>query len=160
AAVTWLAGITEQVSFADRAPAAAAVNIAFTHRGLARLGLEPGALEEFPEAFRLELEDTARRAHRLGDEGESAPVHWRWGKPENGVDALLLLYAADVEGVSRLRAEHEKRAVESGLKVVQALPAATFREPFKEPFGFADGISQPAILCLGDHDDSERPLAT
>lgn len=53
----------------DRAP----INIAFSHTGLAALGLAQDVLDAFPEAFR---DGMAARAARLGDTGPSAPENW------------------------------------------------------------------------------------
>src|SRR5439155_13262805 len=143
-------------------------NVAFTHTGLKKLGLEPRALAEFPDPFQSHLGNTEsdlghteRRAHRLGDEGESAPVHWDWGNTRNIVDVLVLLYAADPQVLADLLTEHQGQASAGGLEVVGTpLRAATFRYPFKEPFGFVDGISQPSIDRIQAGDVSERPIAT
>ena len=48
-------------------------SLAYTWRGLEKLRLDPETLASFPEAFR---EGMARRAHRLGDDGPSAPENW------------------------------------------------------------------------------------
>lgn len=60
-----------QAGFAlyDKSP----TTIAFTHAGLASLGVDPDTLASFPAAFR---EGMAARAERLGDTGTSGPTHW------------------------------------------------------------------------------------
>ncbi len=51
----------------------ASVNMAFTFRGLVRLGLPTRTLRAMPDAF---IDGMARRAHLLGDTGVSAPSAW------------------------------------------------------------------------------------
>mgnify|MGYP003443210782 CR=1 FL=1 len=58
-----------------------AVNVAFTHAGLAALGLEPGVLDSFPEDFRQGMR---ARAPLNGDVGLNAPEHWDAAWQERG----------------------------------------------------------------------------
>ena len=162
AAARWLDWVADQTWFAADIPTTVAVNVAFTYAGLVKLGLEPRALAEFPEPFRSDPQGAGRRAHRLGDEGQSAPFSWAWGNVDNTVDVLVMLYAAEPKTLADLLDAHQKQATCAGLEVVEGTPlrAATFQDPFKEPFGFADGISQPSIDRVHTNADSERPIAT
>ncbi len=73
------------------------LNIAFTHAGLAALGLSPAALNTFPEEFRLGMAD-ATRARILGDSGASAAENWELGGPQQEpIHALLILNAQSEE---------------------------------------------------------------
>src|SRR5687767_8571692 len=62
------------------------LNIAFTHTGLAALGLPAASLTTFPEEF---VEGAVARAERIGDTGLSAPEHWKGGLSGHDVHALL-----------------------------------------------------------------------
>src|SRR5690606_22458476 len=71
-----------------------ALNIAFSHAGLARLGLASGALEQFSHEFQEGMV-TPHRSRILGDHGANAPDDWEWGGPNNAeVHIVLLLYAS------------------------------------------------------------------
>jgi Dyp-type peroxidase family len=163
ACAQWLEWIATQVCYVagehnDIRPTA--VNVAFAHSGLDKLGLERRALDEFPDTFRTDGLSAESRAHRLGDEGDSSPERWTWGNEDDPVDVLVLLYAVDAAALANHLTEHRRRAVENGLQVVTTLPAASFGPPFKEPFGFVDGISQPAIDQIDLAVDGERAIAT
>ena len=67
------------------------LNVAFTHDGLAALGLPERLLRSFPAAFR---EGMAARAALLGDTGTSAPEHWDPGLGNGQVHAAFSIYAA------------------------------------------------------------------
>src|SRR5580658_1226447 len=69
------------------------VNVAFTHGGLAALGLDSAVLDNFPRDF-VEGPTHDARARLLGDQGESRPADWIWGSPTTEpVHVVLLLYA-------------------------------------------------------------------
>ena len=160
AAQGWLTWIASRTVYGDATPTGQAVNVAFTHAGLEALGLEGRALDGFSQPFHEGMDGAARRVRLLGDHGEGAPEKWGWGNETNPVHVLVLLYAVDATTLVDLRAEHEKRATAGGLEVVAALSGASFRAPFREPFGFADGISQPPIVGIDPAPVSERPVAT
>lgn len=88
------------------------------------------------------------RARRLGDDGEEAPQNWRWRDAEDGaVHAILLLYAADEEGLARLAALHRRFAERAGVSVVDEVPTTALPQNGHayDHFGFRDGIVQPVI---------------
>jgi Dyp-type peroxidase family len=144
AARRWLARIVGEITTAERKHEGTSVNIAFTERGLAHLGLDPETLATFPRAFREGMA-AEHRSRILGDAGESAPSNWNWGGGEaKFVDILLLLFAADettLDGHLRQRRSDFSRG-----GVVEALGLGAGRQPDShEHFGFADGIAQPVI---------------
>ncbi|SMH56089.1 cytochrome P450 [Mesorhizobium australicum] len=171
---TWLEFLTAQTSFGDPIPRDRAMTIAFGPRGLRRLGLDGGADEEalkrFPNAF-LQGMGHPERSRILDDIGESQPGKWRWGSPEKPVDMIVLCYAKDPSLLAKKVAEVKKRAKAAGLSPGFDLPLETKRQaPLEtkrynraaaasheraetvrrngraiEHFGFADGISQPAV---------------
>ncbi len=156
-----------RVTFGDIMPSGRATFIALSASGLRKLGLrsdDSPELNWFPSAFTHGM-SADWRSRLLGDEGPNAPGNWVWGGPQNAVDAAIVLYADTKDELQRARNSEvenlERHAgrllheVQTRLKfperlqnVAQDLKASVpyFREtPSIEPFGFADGISQPLI---------------
>jgi Dyp-type peroxidase family len=142
----WLASAAAEVTAGDRRPREAALNLAFTASGLTRLGGGDRALAGCSPEF-LQGPAEPSRARALGDVGESAPRRWAWGGPTTRrVDVLVLLYARDGDALEQLVARH---ASPPGLGLVARLD--TVERGHHEPFGFRDGISQPAVEGLSTH---------
>jgi len=122
------------------------VSVSLTYRGMKALGVPQSSLDSFAWEFRQGM---AARAKALGDVGESAPEHWEWplGTPE--VHLVLTAVAPDTEMLEAALARARKAYREvPGVTVIwrqdcHALPSE------KEPFGYHDGISQPAIEGSG-----------
>jgi Dyp-type peroxidase family len=121
------------------------LNIAFTHRGLERLGA-PGA-GEFPPEFK---DGMAKRATTIGDLGASAPE--RWIEPfddpraREQVHALLLLASDSPERLGRELERRIEEAAQSGLRVAYVQEGHVRADlPGHEHFGFKDGVSQPGV---------------
>ncbi|MEJ8827206.1 hypothetical protein WKW80_35365 [Variovorax humicola] len=118
--------------------------VAFTHAGLAKL-LAPARLDElkhFPVAFK---EGAAARADSNFDRGSSAPDSWKFGRADDAVDVVLFLYSlvdpapdAYLEALAALEGGQAQ-----GLKFLRTLTGKWLEG--KEPFGFADGLSDPPI---------------
>lgn len=115
--------------------------IAFTAGGLQKLICQGWVADSFPPEF-IEGMVQEHRSRLLGDMLANAPENWRWG------------YADAIDGVLVVAAEAEQ-SVEQQLAQVLAADngiAETFRQAAylpadgKEPFGFADGISQPVLM--------------
>ena len=141
-----------------------AIHVAFTWRGLERLGLDGAALERFPLAFHDGMSSSPHRSRALGDVGDNEPSKWSWGSPAEPVDALLMLFAkgeADEHGsdalLRQMIAQHRDDISSAGACVVGTtwaitgtfLPSPDKSGPFAslpaEHFGFVDGVSQPQI---------------
>jgi Dyp-type peroxidase family len=145
-----LASLLGEVTFADTPEGAAATFVAVSAHGVARLGFGDGGMplaSDFPTAFTLGM-NSPTRARVLGDVGRNAPSEWDWGGPEKPVDLALLIYAATDDALKDVRDRLIERLGDLGLETVsklrlQRLPPRG--EPIFEPFGFADGISQPSI---------------
>ncbi len=136
-----------------------AINVALTSRGLRQLAVATEAMETFSLEF-LEgmapkpktATDTPRRTNVLGDLGESSPRLWDWGGwgPNDDVDGVLLLFAAD-EASLTLLLEDELAAMAEAAEALHigskgpAVLKGRIYEDRKEHFGFTDGISQPII---------------
>ncbi len=147
---------------------AATTNIAFSHRGLEKLGLPQQSLQSFPDEFTMGME--ARR-DILGDDGVSAPGNWDpiWQKPDKPVHIMVWFNGVDVKAIEQRYMEVNQVVERSNSKVTlvtghrgedgatdlpyqeasilykKGMPTA------KEHFGFTDGISDPYIKGTGSH---------
>src|SRR5881296_1829552 len=141
----------------DHLAAHTGVSVALTYHGLRALGVPKDSLESFAWEFRQGM---AARAKELGDTGESSPEHW---EAPLGTADVHVVVAAVAKDSARLAV-----ALERALKAVQELPgvAAIWRQDChalpteKEPFGFRDGISHPAVEGSGipGTNPNEEPL--
>ncbi len=154
-AKAWLGGLEGEIAYGDTRGAATAVVAGFSTSGLIKLGLTPTDLESFPLAF--QHGSTAPwRASALGDTGRNDPTGWLWGGPKDEVDAIVVLYAKTQKALDAMIATQRKQAQSHGQEITYDLPLAPLpTKPDKsgvrvrEPFGFADGISQPRIRGAG-----------
>lgn len=122
------------------------LSAALTVAGLKKLGVPDSSLETFSTQFRQGM---AARANVLGDAGENAPEHWE--KPLGSQDVHVVITAISKEesllGQTLARADAALREL-GGIEVIwrqecHVLPGE------REPFGFKDGISHPAIEGSG-----------
>ena len=143
AAKTWLAAVMPDIAFDDgrRLQAHAVVTLALTASGLARLGLPAEGLDTFPPAF---LDGMPARARILGDTAGNAPEQWCWGN-RTTPDAALLVYGDNAAAVAALEGRLGDFAGTHGAALVHRVPLKQITDDKTEPFGFADGISQPII---------------
>ena len=80
------------------------------------------------------------RSRRLGDVGASSPQYWQWGGPGKIPHVLVMLYAEPGQldaWTQTIQGAHWS----SAFQVLDCLPTSNLVDT--EPFGFADGISQP-----------------
>ena len=152
AARDWLAGIAvTSAADVEAGHLGTARQIAFTARGLRALGFTEADLDAFAPEFLDGMWHDPRRSHRLGDVGANDPHNWRWGTDECEPDAMIALFAAG-EAIRGDSATYAAAAAAHGCEVFETLLSIAPRkpgEPGREPFGFADGLTQPTIDWRG-----------
>ena len=97
-------------------------------------------IEGFSHEFRTGM-TTEYRARQLGDVGGNAHDNWCWGGPGNEPHLLVMFFA--MKGELEAHMQHSTGDVWKEAFEVQHSLTADLKA--KEPFGFLDGISQPAI---------------
>lgn len=138
-------------------------NVAFTHRGLSKLGIAPDILSSFPSEFAQGMRQRASVNH---DYGRSAPECWEQPWRDGSVDIWIGVYTRN----DALREQQQQRLaahlsrygmpVDSfdlpGQLVVGDTPVwlddpACQPDPSRvvEHFGFGDGMSDPPVKGLG-----------
>lgn len=122
------------------------VSVALSYQGMKALGVPQASLDSFAWEFQQGMR---ARAKALGDDGESAPECWESPLGSPDVHVVLVGLAPDE---ARLEAAVARgRAAFADLAGVTAIWRQDCRAPpdHKEPFGFRDGISHPAIEGSG-----------
>lgn len=133
------------------------VNVAVTFQGLRVLGVPQASLDSFSWEFRQSM---AARAEALGDTGESSPEHWELPLGTSDIHVVITAIAPDRDrlevAISRARKAYESL---SGIKAIWRQNCHALSTE-REPFGYRDGISHPAIEGSGipGSNPSELPL--
>lgn len=138
----YLQGLVGRLNLARDSPAGVALQVAFTAKGLAKLGVPEGALATFSREF-LEGMDDDVRAVSLGDLDGNESSGWRWGKRGEPMHVLLMVYAETQPILDRELAA-ERARFEGALAVLHERTTTTLAGN-KEHFGWRDGISMPTI---------------
>jgi deferrochelatase/peroxidase EfeB len=140
----------------DRKPQST-MNIAFTHRGLAKLELPDATLLSFPVEFQQGMK---HRSEILGDNGCNDPEHWEPLWREDKVHAWIGINGASMQALEdccsatlAVIAKSGGAVVlgqqDAGALVIDGQPTA------KEHFGFTDGFGNPDYLEV-DRDCQSR----
>jgi Dyp-type peroxidase family len=146
AAQALLSWLLPRVATAGRFAADSALHVAFTPAGLRRLGLAAERVAGFSAEFVAGM-TAPEKSRFLGDVEDSDPGSWDWGSPQGGaIDGVVLLYAASRDVLDARQAELNQRLAEVGARQIATLDTRELSD--YEPFGFHDGISQPAIEGL------------
>lgn len=143
AAKRWLTAAPVSSAIAMIPPPETALQIAFSLEGLQALGLKPSIMEGFSDEFLTGMAGNEGRSRRLGDIGSNAPEHWEWGGEPGRTPHILLMLYAQKGGLEAWRKAIEDEQFAMAFTVRKILPTDDIG-PI-EPFGFADGISQPQI---------------
>jgi Dyp-type peroxidase family len=141
AAKAWLRSAPVTTAVAQKPPPKTALNIAFTASGLRALAIPESIIAGFSHEFRAGMAQESR-ARQLGDVGKNAPSNWTWGSHEREPHALVMFFAEPDQFdwfVQTSRDQNWNDAFEE----ISSL--GTSNLDGDEPFGFADGISQPQV---------------
>ena len=142
AARAWLAAVPVATAAKGALPTTV-LQVALSAEGLRALGAPEHVMSGFAPEFVAGLGTDANRARRLGDVGDNDPSRWQWGGPSAGQvpHVLVLAYALPGHlGDCRRGLEAQWTAA---FELMRWLPTSDMGGV--EPFGFTDGISQPAI---------------
>jgi deferrochelatase/peroxidase EfeB len=141
AAKAWLRSAPVTTALAQKPPPKTAMNIAFTAPGLQALGVPNSVMAGFSHEFRGGMAQESR-ARQLGDVGKNAPSNWTWGRYGREPHAAIMFFGEPAEFnafVQTTKGDGWSDAFEEVTSLGTSDLNAT------EPFGFADGISQPQI---------------
>lgn len=133
------------------------VSVALSYQGLKALGVPQSSLDTFPPQFQQGMR---ARANSLGDTGESAPEKWEKPLGSNDVHVVVTAIAPDTAHLepALTRAREAYRELK-GVEAIWRQDCHALADD-KEPFGFKDGISHPAIEGSGipGSNPQEKPL--
>jgi deferrochelatase/peroxidase EfeB len=121
---------------------ATAMQVALSARGMEALGVPEAITSAFSAEFFAGMTGDDNRSRRLGDVGASSPSRWRWGAGSRIPHVLVMLFATS-DAWTACDKETTGPAWQKAFDVVARLPAADLDR--NEPFGFADGLSQPEV---------------
>lgn len=137
----WLAAAPVSSAEAANPPPTTVLQLALTSEGLRALGVADETVQGFSNEFIVGMGADPSRSRRLGDVGTTAPSQWQWGSGARVPHVLLMLYALPGQLAAwQTRIEGQCTA---GFTILGRLPCADLGDV--EPFGFKDGISQPAL---------------
>jgi Dyp-type peroxidase family len=124
----------------------AGLSLALSYQGLRALGVPQESLDSFSPEFKQGM---AARAEELRDVGKSAPEHWERPLGTSDLHLMLAIVAGDDAHLASLlqRAEPVYREIRGVTAIYRQDAHALPTE--KEPFGFRDGTSQPAVEGSG-----------
>jgi Dyp-type peroxidase family len=125
-------------------------NVAVTAAGLAALGVSGPVLRSLPPAFG---EGMAARAGLLGDVGPSAPDAWEPPYSEGEPHVLITQYGPSIDVLDAVVVHLSNQVERTPGVAVASIQRAERPLGSIEPFGFRDGIAQPALAAVG----AERP---
>jgi deferrochelatase/peroxidase EfeB len=142
AARAWLLNAPVTTAKTQKPLPVSALQVALTARGMKTLGVPGGIIEAFSPEFVTGMAGDESRTRRLGDVGNSAPSRWRWGAGARTPDLLVMLFAT-AEAWPATDAATMDAAWHAAFETIARLQTADLDR--NEPFGFADGLSQPEV---------------
>lgn len=141
AAKAWLRAAPVTSALEQKPPPKTASNIAFTAPGLEALGIPDSVIAGFSHEFRGGMAEQSR-ARQLGDVGDNAPSNWAWGSYGSEPHAVVMFFGEPNQFDSFVQTT-KGNSWSDAFEDVTWL--GTSNLDGNEPFGFADGISQPQI---------------
>jgi Dyp-type peroxidase family len=141
AAKAWLHSAPVTTAVAQKPPPKTAMNIAFTAPGLGALRVAESIIAGFSHEFRGGMGQESR-ARQLGDVGKNAPANWIWGGYGHEPHAVVMFFAEPNQFQSFIQRAKDQTWSEAFEEITSL---GTSNLDGDEPFGFADGISQPQI---------------
>jgi deferrochelatase/peroxidase EfeB len=141
AAKAWLRSARVTSAVAQKPPPKTALNIGFTAPGLRALGVSDSIIAGFSHEFRGGMAEESR-ARQLGDVGTNAPANWCWGSYGREPHGVIMLFAEPDQFDSFVQSTKGNSWAEAFEELTTL---GTSNLDGDEPFGFADGISQPQI---------------
>src|SRR6476660_2607547 len=141
AAKAWLRSAPITTAVAPKPPPKTAMNIAVTAPGLRALGVPESIIGGFSHEFRGGMGQESR-ARQLGDVGKNAPSNWNWGSYGYEPHAVVMFFAEQGQLDSFIQKARDQNWSEAFEEITSL---GTSNLDGDEPFGFADGISQPQI---------------
>ena len=153
AAKRWLASAPFSNAVALEAAPATALQVAFTFPGLQHLGVPQELWNGFSIEFRAGISAEPGRSRLLGDVADNAPQNWAWGGPGHEPHMIAMIYAQP-GNLDAWMMIVQGELWESAFETLAPLPTSDMGG--SEPFGFADGVSQPTL----DWDGIKQPSTT
>ena len=169
-AQAWLASNQDRISFGGAPDPERVDQIAIAATGFEKLGLDDRARAEFSFPF---LQGMAHpgRSRALADTGEDRPERWSWGWGENAADCAYFIYMKAGGDLNAAVLDLASGLEAAGGRVVYKVVTTDLEDRKthktagnfpREPFGFADGISQPRVRGMrrgGRLDENDQHLA-
>jgi hypothetical protein len=126
------------------------LNLAFSYRGLEKLGLPAATLAGFSREFRQGMAHPERSA-ALGDRGPCEPARWDFSdRGSRGVDGVVLVYAPGPSELLEKLAELEQGIRHFELES-ECLPTHLSSDG-RQHFGFTRAVSEPNVRGFGRRD--------
>jgi deferrochelatase/peroxidase EfeB len=142
AAKDWLRAAPITNAMEQRPPPTTALQIAFTAPGLVQFGLPPSVMNGFSREFRDGMTSKSYRRRLLGDVKHNNPELWDWGAPGREPHLLVMFFGEPAHFDSFVQSTKGNTWNDAFEEVIWL---GTSDLDGDEPFGFADGISQPEI---------------
>nr|WP_042189989.1 Dyp-type peroxidase [Kibdelosporangium sp. MJ126-NF4]CEL19024.1 Peroxidase [Kibdelosporangium sp. MJ126-NF4]CTQ95174.1 Peroxidase (EC 1.11.1.7) [Kibdelosporangium sp. MJ126-NF4] len=135
------------------------VNVSLTYAGLRFLmGTEPFP-DQRPDGVQAFVQGAFARAGINGDDGDSAPDQWLFGRSDQPVHAMIMIGSDDQAKLDVRASELRVGAARAGMTVTFEQVGGTLPGEARghEHFGFKDGISQPGVREF-DRPDPRDPI--